>query len=361
GAIQWTADGLSLLARVHDGADTHLYRFAVRDGSATRILGGERVIAGFSAAPNGAIAFLSTSQTNPAEVYRTDLRDSEEVKVSNANDALMAELRFPEIEEIQVPVSGGQTIEGWVMKPLDMERGKKYPLVLDIHGGPYSAFQHQFQGSYPLSLPALGAGVLQMNPRGSTGWGEAFARFLNGGRGERDFVEQMAAVDQVIAQGWVDTERLGVTGYSYGGYMTGWIVTHTDRFKAAVWGAGVSNLYTMFAHSNAPVHRYDEMGGDPWSLKELYLKLSPITYVQNAKTPILLMHGEADLQCNTIQSDDFFTALRYHGVEVEYVRYPGEHHGFRGQGKPSNRVDYDQRLVAWFTDRIGLAKPQDKG
>jgi len=161
-------------------------------------------------------------------------------------------------------------------------------------------------------------------------------------------------VDYVVKQGWVDTQRLGVTGYSYGGYMTGWIVTHTDRFKAAVWGAGVSNLATMFSHSNAPVARYDEMGGDPWKLRELYLKLSPISYVQNAKTPILLMHGEADLQCNTIQSDDFFTALRYHGVEVEYVRYPGEHHGFRQAGKPSNRLDYDQRLMGWFTPRLGL-------
>ncbi|MBI4312395.1 MAG: S9 family peptidase [Chloroflexi bacterium] len=354
--VQWAADGRSILARVHDGADTHLYRFSLRDGGAARVLGGERCVTAFSAANNGAMACLITSQTTPPEVYRTDARGSEEARVSDANDALTSELRFPEIEPLRVALPGGAAIEGWVIKPLDMQRGKTYPLALDIHGGPHAAFQHQFQGSYPLALASHGCGVVQMNPQGSTGWGEEFARSLHGGRGERDFPELMAAVDQVIAQGWVDTDRLGVTGYSYGGYMTGWAVTHTNRFKAAVWGAGVANLYTMFAHTDSTVQRYAENGGDPWSMREQYLRLSPISYVQNAKTPILLMHGEADLRCNTIQSDEFFTALRYHGVEAVLVRYPGEHHGFRQQGKPSNRLDYDQRLMAWFGERLGLGK-----
>ncbi|MBI2172511.1 MAG: S9 family peptidase [Chloroflexi bacterium] len=354
--VQWTSDGRSILARVHDGADIHLYRFSVRDGAATRILGGQRCVMGFSAAPNGALACLITDHTHPAEVYRTDLRGSEEVKVSSANDELLSDLRFPEIEAVRVPLPDGAAIEGWVIKPLDMEQGKKYPLALDIHGGPHAAFQHQFQGAYPLALSTRGCGVLQMNPRGSTGWGEEFARSLHGGRGERDFPELMASIDQVIRQGWVDPDRLGVTGYSYGGYMTGWAVTHTDRFNAAVWGAGVSNLYTMFMHTDSTIQRYAENGGDPWKMREQYLRLSPISYVQNARTPILLMHGEADLRCNTIQSDEFFTALRYHGVEAVLVRYPGEHHGFRQQGKPTNRLDYDQRLVAWFAERLGLKK-----
>ncbi|MHB8574687.1 MAG: S9 family peptidase [Dehalococcoidia bacterium] len=193
-----------------------------------------------------------------------------------------------------------------------------------------------------------------MNPRGSTGWGEEFARFLHGGRGERDLPELLAAVDHVVAQGWVDPARLGVTGYSYGGYMTAWAISQTDQFKAAVWGAGTANLYTHFAYSDMNVPRYKEMGGSPWEHRELYLRQSPISYMHNIRTPLLMLHGEADLRCNIAQADELFTALTYFGVETMLVRYPGENHGMRMQGKPSNRLDYDRRLLAWFEERLEL-------
>jgi dipeptidyl aminopeptidase/acylaminoacyl peptidase len=235
-----------------------------------------------------------------------------------------------------------------------MEQGKQYPLVLDIHGGPHGAFFHTFRASYPVLLASVGCAVLQMNPRGSTGWGEDFARFLHGGRGERDLPELLAAVDQVIAQGWVDPERLGITGYSYGGYMTAWGISQTRRFKAAVWGAGTANLYTHFAYSDITLPRFHEMGGSPWEQREAYLRQSPISYVQEITTPLLMLHGEADLRCKIEQAEEFFTALRYFGKEAVLVRYPGENHMFPLGGRPTTRIDYSRRLLEWFTERLGL-------
>jgi dipeptidyl aminopeptidase/acylaminoacyl peptidase len=284
------------------------------------------------------------------------LIDGGERRLTGTNDALMAELRLPDIDAVKVTMPDGRTVEGWVIKPLDMEPGRRYPLVLDIHGGPHGAFLHAFRAAYPLALPALGCAVLQLNPSGSTGWGEDFARSLHGVRGELDLPELMAAVDQLIAQGWVDPDQLGITGYSYGGYMTAWAITQTHRFKAAVCGAGTPNLYTHFAYSDMNIVRYAEMGS-PWEQREHYLRLSPITYVQNVRTPLLLLHGEADLRANIAQADEFFTALKYFGVDTVLVRYPGENHMMRQAGRPSNRLDYDQRLIAWFTDRLAIGHP----
>ncbi len=354
--IVWTNDGGALIVRIQDGADTHLYHISAADGALSRLLGGERTVESFSVAEDGTLACAISDPTHPSAVYTAAHDGSGERRLTDHNDGLLAELRFPAIEAVRVPVAGGATIEGWVIKPLDMEPGRAYPLVLDIHGGPHAAFLHAFRGSYPLALASAGCAVLQMNPRGSTGWGEDFARYLHGGRGERDLPELMAAVDQVIAQGWIDTERLGVTGYSYGGYMTAWAISQTNRFAAAVWGAGTANLYTHFGYSDLNVPRYAEMAGSPWEKRELYLRQSPISHVDRIRTPLLMLHGEADLRCNPAQADEFFTALKYFGVETVLVRYPGENHMMRTSGKPSNRLDYDQRLIAWFAERLVLTE-----
>lgn len=352
--IHWTPDGTGIIAKVHDKANIHVYRVSLEDGAMTPIVSGERCLNAVSVGPRGELACLISDQTHPGEIYHSDLSGSEPVKVSSANDELVDTVRFPEIEPIEIPLPDGETIEGWIIKPLNMEPGRKYPLVLDVHGGPHGAFFHTFQGSYGMSLSSRGCAVLQINPRGSTGWGEDFARYLHGGRGELDFPEFMAALDHVIAQGWVDEDRLGITGYSYGGYITEWAIGQTDRFQAAVGGAGVCDLYSHFAYTDNTVPRYKEMNGSPYDEPERYRRQSPLTYVQNVTTPLLLMHGDADLRCNTFQSDQFFNALKYYGKEVTYVRFPGEHHGFRQTGKPSNRLDYDKRLLAWFEKFLEL-------
>jgi dipeptidyl aminopeptidase/acylaminoacyl peptidase len=351
--IAWADGGAAILARIQDGAAVELRRIAVADGALTTLAGGQRVVEAFSVANDGTIACTISDPEHPAEVYLID-RDGRERRLSSINDEFVASLRFPEIAPVRAISADGTPVEGWVIKPLEMQPGVRYPLVLNIHGGPHGAFLYNFRAGYPLTLSALGCAVLEMNPRGSTGWGEEFARALHGGRGEWDLPDLMAGVDAVIAEGWVDPERLGITGYSYGGYMTAWGITQTDRFKAAVWGAGTANLYVHFAYSDINVPRYAEMKGSPWEQRETYLRQSPISYVQNVTTPLLMLHGEADLRCNIAQAEEFFTALKYFDKEVVFVRYPGEHHMMPNSGKPSNRVDYMRRTVDWFRERLAL-------
>ena len=352
--ISWTSDGAAILARIHDHADTHLYRFVPDSPSATAIIAGSRSVQSFTVSADGTIGCLITDQFHPPEVHRATINNNNLTKLSNSNDKFIEEIEFPEIQDIHFVTKDGTSIEGWVIKPLNMEEGVKYPLVLDVHGGPHAAFLHSFQGSYPLALPAEGCAILQINPQGSTGWGEAFARAIHGGRGEVDFPEFTQAIDHVIEQGWVDETRLGITGYSYGGYMTGWAIGQTDRFKAAVSGAGVCDLHSHFANTDNTVQRFVEMGGSPFEQTETYVRQSPLSYVQNITTPLLLMHGGDDLRCNTFQSDQFFNALRYFGKEALYIRFPGEHHGFRQSGRPSNRFAYDTQLLQWFRKWLGL-------
>ncbi|MGI8552431.1 MAG: S9 family peptidase, partial [Dehalococcoidia bacterium] len=354
--IFWSPSGDSLIARVQDGPDIHLYRFSSPAGRPSRLVGGERSIEALSMARDGHFACLISDLVTPAEVFITSPDGSGERRLTSTNDELVSELRFPEIEPVSVQLADGATIEGWLLAPLDLLPERRYPLVLDVHGGPHGAFLHAFRGSYPLILSGLGCAVLQMNPRGSTGWGEAFARSLHGGRGERDLPELLASLDTVLERGWIDPDRLGITGYSYGGYMTAWAIGQTDRFKGAVWGAGTADLYCHFGYTDMTVTRYAEMGGSPWEHRDLYLRQSPISYVQQIQTPLLMLHGENDLRCNPHQADEFFTALKYFEKEVVLVRYPGENHMLRSRGKPSHRLDYDQRLLDWFERWLALSE-----
>jgi dipeptidyl aminopeptidase/acylaminoacyl peptidase len=359
----WTRDGTALLALVEDRANIHLYRIAT-SGGATRLLGGERCIDAFSVAADGRIACAIGDQQHASEVWILSAiggGDAQERRLTTTNDALLGELRLPKIEAIAVTMPDGAVIEGWVYKPLDLQPGRRYPLVLNVHGGPHGAFLHRLLPGYTLALPTQGCGVLQINPRGSTGWGEKFSSHLHGAwGGERDMPEFMAAIDQVIDQGWVDPDRLGITGYSYGGIFTNWAVSHTNRFKAAVTGAGAANIFSHWGYSDMNVVRFAELDGSPWEQRELYQRLSALSYVPQIETPILLLHGADDQRVNFMQASEFFSALKYFGKEVVLVRYPGESHGMLGIGKPSHRLDYDRRLVDWFSRYLHLGRVEQR-
>ena len=353
--LYWTADGSSVVARVHDRAAIHTYRFALGEDTRTVLCGGARTAVSLSVAADGRMAMVLSDLTHAPELYLSNADGSGERRLTSFNDDFHAQVELPEVSPIVVTAPDGAQVEGWVYKPLGQREGVRYPLVVDIHGGPHAAFMQQFRPLYPLALASLGCAVLQLNPRGSTGFGAGFARALFGRRGELDLAEHLAGVDQLIAEGWVDPERLGVTGYSYGGHMVAWTVTQTHRFKAAVMGAGTPNLYTHFAYSDMTLSRYPEMGGAPWENPALYHQLSPITHVASVRTPLLMLHGESDLRVQIAQAEEFFTALKYFGQEVELVRYPGENHELLSNGRPSNRVDYSQRLIAWFAERLNFS------
>jgi dipeptidyl aminopeptidase/acylaminoacyl peptidase len=212
-------------------------------------------------------------------------------------------------------------------------------------------FFHEFQ-----ALAGRGYAVIFANPRGSTGYGEKFATELHAAWGERDFPDQMAIVDKAIELGNLDEHRLGVAGGSYGGFMTNWIIGHTDRFKAAVTQRTISNMYSMYGTDDISIISLDkEMGGPPWASPELtqrYLELSPITYVQNMQTPLLILHAEEDYRCPIEQAEQLYLALKRLRREVEFVRFPNESHGLTRGGKPKHRVEHMRRLISWFDTHL---------
>ena len=220
--------------------------------------------------------------------------------------------------------------------------------VLDIHGGPNSAFYDAFNLPQQV-LATAGFVVLAVNPRGSTTYGNAFTMAVLGDWGGEDYQDLMAAVDAVASRPYVDDTRLGVHGYSYGGYMSSWIIGHTSRFKAAVVGAPCIDLPSMYGTSDIGVSFGEvQWRGTRWEAMAQAVERSPLTYAPAVETPVLLLHGEADLRCPIEQGEQYFVALKRHGKEVEFVRFPDCSHLFLRVGHPKMREEYLRRMLAWF-------------
>ena len=249
----------------------------------------------------------------------------------------------------------GWVIEGWVLKPEGLDPEKVHPLVLEVHGGPHGqygwAFFHELQ-----MLAGMGYVVLYVNPRGSDGYGERFRREVVRDWGGKDYVDLMSALDQIIERtGYVDTARMGIGGGSYGGYMTNWVIGQTDRFSAAVSMRSISNLVSEYAQHDIVLWGALELGPPPWpDLDELWRR-SPIRYVNNIKTPLLLTCGEMDLRCAISQSEELFGAMRLLGKTVELVRFPEESHDLSRSGRPDRRVERLRRIAGWYERFLGTA------
>jgi dipeptidyl aminopeptidase/acylaminoacyl peptidase len=231
----------------------------------------------------------------------------------------------------------------------------RYPLVLDIHGGPNSFYGYDFN-AIRQALAAAGFAVLYCNPRGSGSYGRAFTQAVTGDWAGEDYLDLIAVVDAAVADErfQVDPNRLGVYGYSYGGYMTSWIIGHTDRFTAAVIGAPVVDLVSFYGTSDIG-HLFGpkQIGGTPWTNFDEYVERSPITYLHKATTPSLIIHGEADDRCPIGQGEQCFVALLENGCEVEFVRYPGGAHTLLRTGFPAHREDVLARITGWFGAHLG--------
>jgi dipeptidyl aminopeptidase/acylaminoacyl peptidase len=246
----------------------------------------------------------------------------------------------------------GLEIEGWLLKPADFDESRRYPLVLDVHGGPNMYHGHQWQ---PTQQALIGRGflVLVCNPRGSSSYGRDFTGRVFRDWGGEDYRDLMAMVDLVAARSYVDSGRLGIFGYSYGGYMTSWTIGQTDRFRAAVIGAPCFNLVSMWGTSDIG-DAWDDVqwGGSPREAEGFYRERSPSSWAYRARTPTLVIHGEADDRCPIGQGEELYTWLQSSGVEAEFARYPGAAHLFPFTGKPSQRADFLQRLGDWFETRL---------
>jgi dipeptidyl aminopeptidase/acylaminoacyl peptidase len=330
GAPAWSADGRFVYFSGGVGGATHLFRVPSTGGPVGQITRGDRTLGGFSfSASSDRMAYSSTDSLHPAEIFSAGVDGANEKKVSGLNDAFIDEVQLSRAERVIYPSKDGTQIEGWVILPRGYDPAKeKYPLILNIHGGPHGAYAESFSFQFQLQA-AAGNVVLYTNPRGSTNYGEKFLWATWGGWGVLDYDDVMAGVDHVVKKYAIDEKRMGVTGYSYGGFLTNWIITHSSRFAAAIVGAGVSNWISDYGTADIPRTKESEFFGTPWEAKsrELMIKLSPVHYADKATTPTLFIHGEADLRVPIEQGEQMYTALRKRRLPAKFIRYPDSYHG----------------------------------
>lgn len=322
-APAWNGETIYFKSEV--GGDGHLFRMAATGGAPIQITKGERSFAGFSFSEHfDRIAYAAQDPMHPAEAFSSSIDGGGEKRLSHLNDALLSEVDLNPAERIHFPGKDGTRIEGWIVKP--HLRTAPYPLILNIHGGPHMAFGSEFD--FEVQWLSNAYIVLYANPRGSTGYGEKFLWATWNGWGKLDSQDVLAGVDYAVAHYPVNPKRLGVTGYSYGGFLTNWIITQTTRFKAAVVGAGISNWLSDYGTADIPRTKESEFSGAPWSQEsgERLRALSPITYAGNVKTPTLFLHGEADRRVPIEEGEQMYTALKKQHVAAKFVRYPGNYH-----------------------------------
>ncbi len=338
------------------GARTALFTVMPKNGQMRETIGGRRVIRGFSRDEKAAkVAFVATSVSAPTELYIADLDSRKdgrndgknERKLTSFNDKVNAEIAWSDAEKFSFQGVGGLTIEGWVMKPFGYQTGKKYPLVLYIHGGPHSRYDEGWFDEFQ-NLAGAGFMVLYSNPRGSSGSGADFTYSTRGRWFAEDYRDLMQATDIAAQRPDVDSTRMAVTGGSYGGVMTAWITAHTTRYKAAEADRMISNWWSWYGTSDAQGLTEFEFFGKPWENPAMYDSLSPIRYVTRVKTPTLIVQSEEDHRTPMADADQWFMALKKLGVPVEWVRYPRSTHDLSRTGEPWLLVDRLGRLRQWF-------------
>ncbi len=310
--------------------------------------GGGQVCTGLSVdRAGGQAAMVMSSPVCPGDVVVMDVGAKRQRTVTAVNAEFLEAHPGARVEKL-VFERGGETIQARVLFPQGFDEARSYPLVLDIHGGPNGRFSDSYDVTHQI-LAGAGYIVLAVNPRGSSSYGPEFLKAVLGDWGGEDFLDLMAGVDLLCERPYVDADRLGVHGYSYGGFMSSWVVGHDHRFKAAVIGAPCINLHSMYGTSDIGV----SFGENQWQGSvlenvEALVERSPLTYASEVQTPVLLMHGEEDYRCPIEQAEQFFVALKRQGKTVEFVRFPKSSHGFRRSGHPVLHVEYLDRMLSWL-------------
>jgi dipeptidyl aminopeptidase/acylaminoacyl peptidase len=347
GAFTWSADDRNLYFTASSNGGILLYRYDVPTKTLSSLTSFDEGISSFDVKA-GTLAYSKNSVLHPSELFLGDAEGKSMKQISSFN-SWVKEKKLSIPEKYSFVNEAGLEIEYWVMKPSNFEPGKKYPLLLEIHGGPTamwgpgeSSMWHEFQ-----YFCSKGYGVVYSNPRGSGGYGEAFMRSNINNWGTGPMRDVLTALDKTIAQGWADTNKLLVTGGSYAGYLVAYILGHDHRFAAACAQRGVYDLRTFFGEGNAWRLIPNYFGGYPWekTTYDVLEKESPITYVNQIKTPLIIFHGEQDLRTGVIQSEQLYKSLKVLGREVEYVRHPNATHEITRSG--NNRQRIDQMLRTW--------------
>ena len=347
GQIEWFKDG-KIRMNTTTGGSSGLWQVDPATKQVTAILGGRRQVSGILVDKAlTKMVYTSTDMNHLPEYYVSDINGLNERKLTTFNDDLQKEVAFSDAERIVYKSVDNLEVEGWLMKPYGYQPGKKYPVVLYIHGGPHSAYGEGWFDEFQ-SLAGGGVFVLFTNPRGSSGTNGAFTNASRGDWGGKDYIDLMKAVDIAAARPDVDSTKMGVTGGSYGGFMTAWVTSHTNRFKAAETDRMISDWTYWWGASDAQGLTNGEFFGRPWENQAMYDSLSPIRYVKNVKTPTLMVQSEEDFRTPMGNADLWYTALRAQGVPAEFVRYPRSTHELSRSGEPWLLVDRLGRIRQWF-------------
>jgi dipeptidyl aminopeptidase/acylaminoacyl peptidase len=351
--IEWSKDGKSIYFVTAEGLTSKLYKVAATGGKPVEISFGKDFVFGDVSTSKDGLKWLVTGGTlmDPGIVYLA-ATDGKTPKRILADLNRVKEYDIAKAEPISWKGADGWEIEGILTYPLGYEPGKRYPLVLEIHGGPHGRYAAQFSQGAQI-WASRGYAVLQGNPRGSSGRTFEFSNANQNDWGGKDFQDIMKGVDFVIEKGVADPERMGVMGGSYGGFMTFWTVTQTDRFKAAIGHAGISDWYSFFGQTDIPNLLEFGFGGLPSESKATYEKWSPIEFAARVKTPLLITHGESDQRVPIPQAEEYYRLLKKLGKNVEFLRFPREGHGI---AEPVHRLFLDQEQEKWFSEYV-LKKP----
>jgi len=345
----WSADNKRLYFQTVYHGSTLLKTISIKGDKLGDVLGEGGVVGSYTFdSQQKKLAYFYGHLQDPVQIFVRETSSGKERQLTRLNRAVLDKLDLGQVEEVWFKGAANNDLQGWILKPPDFDPSKKYPSIMEIHGGPYTQYGNLFMHEF-YYLAAHGYVVYFSNPRGGRGYGEEHAKAIYGGSGEADYPDLMAWADYMKKQPYIDPQRMGVTGGSYGGEMTVWIIGHTDRFKAAVTQRCVSNYLSMWGSSDFNwVFQQDLGNKPPFEDFQNYWVHSPISYIGNARTPTLVIHNEGDLRCPIEQSEQVYVALKRLSVDTEMVRFPDEFHGLSRTGRTDRRITRLNHILRWF-------------
>jgi dipeptidyl aminopeptidase/acylaminoacyl peptidase len=354
---QFAPDGSGVYFIVDDDGTQNLALANLADGKITRPVGGRVMLEGFSVAKDGALAVNVSTMDRPYELFTVP--GGQLTRLSHVSDGWLAQFRLSQGEYVSFKSKDGTTVHGYVYKPVDYTPGKKYPTILRPHGGPVWAYYAEFQDLAQL-LAANGYVVLLPNPRGSSGYGQDYCKAIFADWGNKDYQDDMAIVDYAIAQDLADPDKLGVGGWSYGGISTDFIIGQTNRFKAAISGAGAAEFTSMWGHDEY-VRDYIAELGPPWEQRRVWDRVAPFWNVKDILTPTMFVGGNIDWNVPILGGEQMYQSLKTLGRDTLLVVYPDEYHEFK---TPSHIKDRNERYLAWYAHYVKAdgtpARPAEK-
>ena len=345
----WSRDGRFVFVSATEEGRANLKRIDAETGKVQPLTQGDQDIYAYSATADASkLAVAISTPVSIGDLFVVDTATGHIKQLTNINEALFSNLKIAGPETIWYKSFDGRRIQAWVQRPPDFDPAKKYPLILNIHGGPHAAYGYTFDHEFQW-MAAKGYIVLYPNPRGSTSYGQEFGNIIQYKYPGDDHKDLMAGVDELIARGWVDPDRLAVTGGSGGGVLTNWAIGHTTRFKAAVSQRSIADWRDFWYVVDFPLFRAGWFRAAPWQDEADFKARSPITYVDKITTPLMLIEGGSDLRTPSgAGGEQMFRALKYRKIPTVMVQFPGETHELSRSGKPQHRVERLQHIVAWF-------------